>query len=199
MIHDTELDALIQRLLDDYVSRNKAAQIVCHALNGIGIGLRPVVDHITIRTREIDPRAEEFVERGYVYSETLQYEDWYAKVYRAPGYPALFIDQAYDDSRGKTSIIPGWVETFGDQTLHHIAVHVEDIERAIQWLKTQGVTFTGNIVGEPGSDLRQIFTSPESVEGAPFSVLELTERHRGFQGFSPPQADSLMQSTVKNP
>jgi len=27
--------------------------------------------------------------------------------------------------------------------------------------------------------------------------LELTERHRGYQGFSPPQAESLMKSTVK--
>jgi len=27
--------------------------------------------------------------------------------------------------------------------------------------------------------------------------LELTERHRGFQGFSPPQANSLMQSTLE--
>jgi hypothetical protein len=26
--------------------------------------------------------------------------------------------------------------------------------------------------------------------------LELAERHRGYQGFSPPQADSLMKSTV---
>jgi len=32
--------------------------------------------------------------------------------------------------------------------------------------------------------------------GQPFSVLELAERHRGYQGFSPPQADSLMKSTV---
>jgi hypothetical protein len=28
-------------------------------------------------------------------------------------------------------------------------------------------------------------------------VLELTERHRGYLGFMPPQADSLMKSTVK--
>jgi hypothetical protein len=35
------------------------------------------------------------------------------------------------------------------------------------------------------------------IDGQPFSVLELTERHRGYQGFSPPQADSLMKSTVK--
>ena len=61
------------------------------------------------------------------------------------------------------------------------------------------VPFAGTIVGEKGDSLRQIFTAPEQVNGEPFSVLELAERHQGFQGFSPPRADSLMQSTVKRP
>src|SRR2546428_5723423 len=38
----------------------------------------------------------------------------------------------------------------------------------------------------------QIFTAPERVDGEAFSVLELTERHHGFQGFSPPQANALI-------
>jgi hypothetical protein len=63
-------------------------------------------------------------------------------------------------------------------------------------LKSQGVVFTGQIVGARGGQLRQIFTAPEIIDDQPFSVLELTERHSGFQGFSPPQADSLMKSTV---
>ena len=192
-----ELETLVNRLIKDYVSRNQAAQILHQALDDVGVGLFPVVDHITVRTLAIDQRAEEFVRLGYTYSETLNYQDWYAKVYRAPGYPALFVDQAYEDERGKTSIIPGWVKKFGDQTLHHIAILVEDIEQAMQRLEVKGVAFAGKIVGEGGGDLRQIFTVPEKIDGEPFSVLELTERHHGFQGFSPPQADSLMQSTVK--
>ncbi len=44
--------------------------------------------------------------------------------------------------------------------------------------------------------LRPVFTAPELVGGEPFSILELTDRHRGFLGFSPPQADSLMKSTA---
>ena len=55
----------------------------------------------------------------------------------------------------------------------------------------------GSILGEKGDVIRQIFSVPEQVDGAPFSVLELIERHAGYQGFSPPQADALMQSTVK--
>ncbi len=191
-----ELEQVITRYIDDYVARNHAATMMSQALDEIGIGLFPVVDHITIRTGSIDPRAEEFLLLGYAYAETLEYDDWWAKVYRAPGCPALFVDQAYDGVRGKTSIIPGWVKHFGDRTLHHIAVRVADIEASIKRLSAKGVKFAGQIVGERGGDLRQIFTVPEQVNGHAFSVLELAERHRGFQGFSPPHANSLMQSTV---
>ena len=191
-----ELEQVITRYINDYVARNHAATIMSQALNEIGIGLFPVVDHITIRTGSIDPRAEEFLLLGYAYAETLEYDDWWAKVYRAPGCPALFVDQAYDGERGKTSIIPAWVKQFGGRTLHHIAVRVADIETSIQRLTAKGVMFAGQIVGERGGDLRQIFTVPEQVNGQGFSVLELAERHRGFQGFSPPHANSLMQSTV---
>jgi len=109
----------------------------------------------------------------------------------------LFVDQAYVGERGKTCLIPDWVNQFGDRTLHHIAIRVTDIEAAIQRLTAKGIAFAGTIVGERGADLRQIFSVPEHVDGKAFSVLELAERHRGFQGFSPPHANSLMQSTLE--
>ena len=196
MEQGVELDALIARMIDNYVSRNRAATLLRDLLDAAGVGFYPVADHLTLRTLDIDRRAEEFTRLGYGYSETIEYEDWYAKVYRKIGYPALFVDQAYSDERGRTSIIPGWVNTFGDRVFHHVAVRVEDIERAIERLKAQGVVFAGQIVGARGGQLRQIFTAPEMVDGQPFSVLELAERHRGYQGFSPPQADSLMKSTA---
>ncbi len=199
MEHGAELDALLDGLLNDYLSRNLAARVLKAGLDEVGVGFKPLVDHLTIRTLDIERRAEEFVRLGYAYSETLLYDDWFAKIYRAPGYPALFVDQAYPDARGQASIIPGWVKKFGDRTLHHVAVRVEDIEWAIHQLKAQGVVFTGEIVGPRGGMLRQIFTAPEKVDGEPFSVLELTERHHGFLGFSPPQADGLMKSTVQAP
>ncbi len=197
MDNKARLERLVDHLTQDYISRNRAAQGLRAVLEETGVGLKPVVDHITIRTKRIDSRAEEFVQLGYTYSDTLEYGDWFAKVYRVPGFPALFVDQAYEDARGATSVIPGWVEKFGDQTLHHVAILVEDIERGMHRLQQQGVKFAGSIVGEKGGVLRQIFSVPEQVNGAPFSVLELTERHAGYQGFSPPQADALMQSTVK--
>lgn len=192
-----QLDTLISRMIDAYVSGNHAARVLRGLLEEAGVGFYPVADHLTLRTLDIDRRAEEYTRLGYAYSETLQYDDWYAKVYRKAGYPALFVDQAYPDDRGKTSIIPGWVKKFGDQVYHHVAVRVDDIEKAIDRLKAKGVIFTGQIVGARGGPLRQIFTAPEMIDGQPFSVLELAERHCGYQGFSPPQADSLMKSTIK--
>lgn len=190
------LDELIERMLADYVARNKAAAVLKTLLDEAGVGLFPVIDHLTIRTFDIEHGAAPFVALGYMYDETINYDDWYAKVYRKPGYPALFVDQAYADDRGKTSIIPGWVKHFGDRVFHHVAVRVEHIDKAVERLKRMGVVFAGNIVGNPGDHLRQVFSAPEVVDGQPFSVLELAERHRGYLGFLPPQADSLMKSTA---
>jgi catechol 2,3-dioxygenase-like lactoylglutathione lyase family enzyme len=191
-----ELDLLMEKMVAAYVARNRAAGILKEMLDETGVGFSPVIDHVTIRTLDIDRGAEPFVKLGYVYDETLQYDDWYAKVYRKVGYPALFVDQAYPDARGKTSIIPGWVNTFGDKVFHHVAVRVENIEQAVARLRQKGVVFAGHIVGAPGGSLRQIFSAPETVDGQPFSVLELAERHRGYQGFLPPQADTLMKSST---
>ena len=191
-----ELDGLLERMVTEYVARNRAAKILKGLLDDAGVGFYPVVDHVTLRTLDIDRRAEQFVALGYAFDETLEYDDWYAKVYRKSGYPALFVDQAYGGDRGKSSIIPGWVNIFGDQVFHHVAVRVEDIDKAVERLKKNGVIFAGNIVGAAGGQLRQIFSAPEMVDGQPFTVLELAERHRGYLGFLPPQADSLMKSTA---
>lgn len=194
-----DLDAVINRMTEDFLTHNSAGRVFRRALDQAGVGFMPVMDHLTIRTMDIDQRAQEFMTLGYGYDETIHYEDWFAKVYRRAGFPALFIDQAYTDDRGKTSIIPRWVQKFGDRVFHHVAVRVEDIEQAISRLKEKGVVFAGEIVGPRGGVLRQIFTAPEMVDGQPFSVLELAERHQGYQGFLPPQADSLMRSTMHKP
>jgi hypothetical protein len=193
---ERQLDDLLSGYISDFVARNSAARTLKQQLDEVGVGFVPLADHLTFRTDNIDRRAGEFLHLGYAFSETLEYDDWFAKIYRKAGYPPLFIDQAYPDERGRSSIIPGWVAQFGDRTFHHIAVRVENIELAIEHLQRRGIRFAGSIVGEPGGPLRQIFTMPEQVNGAAFSVVELTERHEGFLGFSPPQADGLMRSTV---
>ena len=187
--------------VDDYLKKNRAAKIISQALEKLGIGFRPILDHITIRTRDVFKRTLEFLALGYVQDRAigpkgiLDYGDWFAIVLRKPGLPAIFIDQAKRGFTGRSSVILPWVKTFGDRTLHHVAIQVDDIEKALRAFKGLSIRFTGGIVGERGSSLRQIFTSPEIRKGEPFSVLEITERHCGYTGFQPPQADRLMQST----
>mgnify|MGYP003481501429 FL=1 len=94
MDQGAKLDALLARMIEDYVSKNRAAKVLRRLLDEAGVGFYPVADHVTLRTMDIDRRAEEFTKLGYAYSETIEYEDWYAKVYRKVGYPALFVDQA---------------------------------------------------------------------------------------------------------
>ena len=150
MDQNRELDALLADMVKEFVAHNRAAQTLTGMLHEAGVGLQPVIDHVTLRTLDIDRRAEQFLALGYTYDETLRYDDWYAKVYRKTAYPALFVDQAYADDRGRTSIIPGWVQTFGDQVFHHIAVRVEDIEHAVRQLQEKGIVFAGNVVGARG-------------------------------------------------
>ena len=195
--------ALVEEVVNNYITRfamdSKAARMFSRGLEPLGLNLRTLVDLITVRTLDVDKRAKEFLDLGFEWDQelgVLEFDNWWAKVYRRPAFPAVFIDQAYEGERGKGSLIPAWVDKFGDRVLHHVAVMVGDIERAIADLKSKGIECVGEIVGSRGGPLRQIFTAPEVKDGQPYTVLELTERHAGYLGFMPPQADSLMKSTA---
>lgn len=188
--------------VDEFVKDSRPVRILKELLDKSGIGLFPLVDHITVRTLDVDRRSKEFLRLGFAWDRSvgkngvLEYDDWWAKVYRKSGLPAVFIDQAFQGPRGNTSVIPPWVRRFSDRRLHHIAVRVEEIEKAIAAMKKRGIRFAGPIVGARGTDLRQIFTAADVKRGHPFTVVEIIERHRGFAGFSPPSADALMKSSV---
>ena len=195
---------LADRVISGYISRfladNKAAQVYARRLEEMGIGFRPMVDHITVRTLDVDGRSKEFFDLGFEWDRelgVLEFDNWWAKVFRRPGFPAIFIDQAFAGKRGEGSLIPTWTKKFGDKVLHHCAVTVGDIEKCMAYLKKEGINCVGEIVGAKGSPLRQIFTAPEVRDGQPYSVLELAERHAGYMGFMPPQADGLMKSSAK--
>ena len=196
--HSDPCERMIQERLKDYLANNSDAHKISQHLDEIGIGIRPIVDHVTVRTINVEQSSKEFRQLGFVHDKKtgiLEYEEWWAKVYRKPGYPAVFIDQAYEGKRGEKNVIPGWVKAFGSRTFHHIAIQVDDIEVAVGRFKKMGVEMAGEIVGEKGDDLRQVFTKPEIKNGQPFTVLEIAERHRGYEGFLPPQANKLMEST----
>lgn len=193
------LEKALRVYISEFVANNKAAQVISDGLRVLGIGLRPVIDHITFRTLNVDDRAKEFLHYGYTFDAKLgviEEDDWWAKVYRKPGYPAIFIDQAFHGARGQNSVIPAWVQTFGDK-VHHMAIQVDDIETAIFYLEKQGIPFVGHIVGDRGTDLRQIFAQPEMKKGKVFTVLEVTERHRGYTGFLSPESRGLSGSGKK--
>ena len=192
------LDQLMQDYIGSFLEGNRAAADFADQLTRCGAGLMPLVDHCTIRTLDVDARSQQFIDYGFHYDEkigVLEFDHWWAKVFRKPGYPALFIDQAFDGDRGRDSLIPDWVKAHGDQCFHHIALLVEDVDAAIIAIRKRGFDVAGPVVGDPGSDLRQVFTQPEKTDGAVYTVLELIERHHGYAGFLPPQADGLMEST----
>ena len=195
----------IRHYIKSFLKNNRPARVLDEELREIGIGLRPLVDHVTVRTLDVERRGREFVRLGFRWDKSvgrhgiLEYDDWWAKVYRKPGLPAIFMDQAFPGKRGKTSVIPPWVKRFSDKVLHHIAILVDDIENAVVRLKKNGIPFAGEIVGAKGSELRQIFTAAELKKGHPFTVLEIIERHRGYAGFQPPQADRLMKASSITP
>src|SRR2546425_3293720 len=143
---DQQLEQLLRDYVRDFLQHNTAGRKLDAMLRATGVGLRPILDHLTFRTQDIDRRAQEFLRLGYQENETLDYNNWFAKVYRRDGYPTLFIDQAFPGARGKGSIIPPWVDKFGDNHLHHVAVQVDDIEKAIAAMKTQDIAFVGEIV-----------------------------------------------------
>ncbi len=191
-------DRFISRYIDRFIAENQAGRDLAGQLKQAGVGLLPLVDHCTLRTHDVDRRALEVLDLGFRQDEALgvlEFENWWARVYRKPGYPALFIDQAFAGERGRGSLIPAWVDAHGDERFHHIAVLVEDIEAAVAAMQARDIEFAGEIIGDRGSDLRQIFTRPEKRLGEVFTVLELIERHHGYSGFLPPQAEGLMQST----
>ena len=45
-----ELDVLIARMIQEYVSRNQAAKVLRDSLDEAGVGFYPVADHLTLRT-----------------------------------------------------------------------------------------------------------------------------------------------------
>ncbi len=182
------LEKHIHSYLEEFIAHNSAAGVVAAGLRVVGIGLRPSIDHIAFRTLDVEKRMKEFLEYGYAYDKKLgviEYPRDWAKAYRKNGYPTILAVQPFDGARGKGSVIPAWVKNFGEKNLHHIAIQVDDIEKAVFFLEKQNVKMGGPIHGDHGADFRKIFIEPEMKKNREYTVLELTERHRGYTGFLP--------------
>lgn len=191
---NTHVDAVVRDYIRRYLETNNAASTLSEELTRIGIGLLPVVDHLGFRTLDIQERAPEFEALGYNYDDNIgviERDSWWAKVYRKPGFPAVYLEQAFLDQRGASSPIHAWVERFSDGQLHHIAVNVDRIDDAVEHMSRIGIRFTGEIIGEPESGFRQVYAEPEIVEGEEFTTFEVVERRWGYSGFLSPQVPAM--------
>ncbi len=192
-VTNQHVDNVIQNYIERYLAGNQAARSVRDALVTLGVGLRPVLDHLSIRTLDVQERALEFEALGFTYDSNLgvmERDSWWAKVYRRAGFPPIYIDQAFTDVRGTGCPIPQWVERFTDGTLHHIAINVDNLELAVEQFAALGLKFSDGIMGEPGAPFRQIYAEPEIVDGEAFTTLEIVERRWGYIGFLSPTAPS---------
>ena len=112
MPNKDKAEAVVSRYVQRFVKNNQTARFLSTELERIGLGFFPSVDHITVRTLDVNKSAKEFIRLGFRWDKTqgtkgiLEYDDWWAKVYRKPGLPAVFIDQAFTGSRGAASVIP---------------------------------------------------------------------------------------------
>lgn len=174
------------------------------------------IDHITPRTKlPLGIKAGIFLLDGYEWVCDLDYlaGGWEAEVYALSDQtqPVVFVDRAYPDERGllNNNVISGWIDNFpegslDDYDLHHIALRVDELDWAIDFMCGHGFEFSGDIqVGVPGK-LLQIFlkselvTRKEGEEPVVGGLLELIQRDFTLPRslFIDDKADGLMKASV---
>jgi hypothetical protein len=190
-------EGLVRRYVDQFAEHNRAAKVLMNDLRVIGVGLRPLIDHISFLTQDIRKRAAEFTACGYRYKSGpwhLKAHCWQARVYCLAGYPSVIFFEPFEHK----GCIEKWLHAFNEEIPHHVAVKVDNLENGVFYLEKQGIPFAGNIIGSKDAKLRQVFTAPEAKDGRPYTALELTERHAGYEGFIATQMQDLMKSFFGN-
>lgn len=194
---DLALEQILENYLGEFIAGNLAAKTIAAGLRVVGVGLRPLVDHLIFRTLEAQKRASEFLPLGYVWDRKagiLEYGAARARVCTKRGFPALIFEEPAAGVKGRKSAVADWVKAFGERSAFSVAVRVDELEQAVFYLEKQAVPFTGVFAGEKSGILRQIFSSPEIREGRAYTVLELVERRSGFEGFFPAHLGALSGS-----
>lgn len=177
------LEALLKRYADDFASKNHAARTVIRGLSLIGIGLRPVLDHIVFRAHDAQERAREFVALGYEKNTAIRLlhaKNTHLKIYQKKGFPAILIEQPSSASGQE------WLKTFGEANPYYLAVRVEGLADAVFSLEKQGIAFVRPEAGGKEDSLRQIAAAPEVQDHKTATTLVLVERHAGEEAFYAP-------------
>ena len=189
----------LQEYFDNYVLQNSDARNFMHQIENCKFDLRALVDHCTIRALDIESVAKWLYAEGFekVPNGLIHMEDWFLQSFYKSGYPIIVVDQPnYDKllSTGGGAVIYDWIRKFGYRQFHHIAVRVQEIEKAVSIWTQWGIPFAGDIVCDINTGLKQIFTKPVERDGHPFTVLEFIERPPGYAGLVVQNADKLVLS-----
>ena len=179
----TILEQSLKQYAADLATENSAVRVVMRGLSLVGIGIRPVLDHLIFRTVHLKERAREFMELGYerdLTAKVLEHRGHGVEVLRRGCAPAILVEHPHE----KAGL--DWVAHFGDKNPYAMAIRVDDIEDAAFHLEKQAVAFLRPPAGKHGDILREIATVPNMKDARPASYLVLVERHAGDSRFYAP-------------
>ena len=98
-----QIDVFFADYISRFLSENEAALYIANELSNCRVGLMPLIDHCTLRSLDVDKRAEDLFPLGFSHDQTLstlEFDNWWTKVYRKPRYSSLFVEQAFKSKRG---------------------------------------------------------------------------------------------------
>lgn len=179
----TLLEQALKSYIADLSANNPAVRVVTRGLSLVGIGIRPVLDHLIFRTVHLKERTREFLGLGYerdLSAKVLEHRGHGVEVLRKECAPAILVEHPHEKAGLE------WIEHFGDQKPYAMAVRVEDIEEAAFRLEKQSVGFLRPPAGKHGGVLREIAAVPAVKDGKNVHYLVLVERHGGDQRFYSP-------------
>lgn len=177
------LEQVLKQYVDDLTAENSAVRVITRGLSLVGVGIRPVLDHLVFRTVHLKERAREFLDLGYEKdpaAKVLEHKGHGVEVLRRGCAPAILVEHPHE--KGGLE----WVAHFGDKKPYALAVRVEDIEEATFRLEKQAVGFIRPPAGKRGENLREIAALPEVKDGKSAHYLLLAERHAGDARFYSP-------------
>lgn len=177
------LEQVLKQYVADLAEENSAIRIVTRGLSLVGIGIRPILDHLIFRTVHLKERAQEFLDLGYErdpVAKVLEHKGHGVEVLRRGCAPVILIEHPHE------KIGLDWVAHFGDKKPYAVALRVDDIEEAAFRLEKQTVGFIRPPAGKRGEMLREIAALPEVRDGKDAHYLVLVERHAGDARFYSP-------------
>ncbi|UCH85200.1 MAG: methylmalonyl-CoA epimerase [Candidatus Latescibacterota bacterium] len=131
------------------------------------------VDHIAIAVEDLDKAIE-------LYQKTLGFKVTHREHIEGYDVDIATIEvggTAIELLEGKSdrSAIRRFVQTRGPG-LHHIAFVVEDIEKSLQTLRSQGVKLIDEVARPGKENSRVAFIHPKSTQGVLYELVELPPR-----------------------